>query len=115
MSTMKYKMSGRYAVGWSDYRGGIGAPPESMFATEIPVMKDHFSTHMSTEQLRAAWLLEYGDRVVPLFTLAEDGDMYNIGRQLYARGQLYEERRPDLASQCYYLKRESDGEVHGES
>ena len=71
-----------------------------------PVDNKHFSTHMSTEQLRAAWLLEYGDRMVPLHRLVESKDMYDIGRQLYARGQLNEEKRFEYDSQCYYLKRE---------
>lgn len=67
---------------------------------------NHFAKGLTTEQLRAAWLLEYGDRMVPLLALAESEDMYNIGRQLYARGQLYEEKQMDTWSQCYYLKRE---------
>ena len=67
---------------------------------------EHFSAALTTEQLRAAWLLEYGDRMVPLHDLSENEDMYNIGRQLYARGQLYEEKRFDSYSQYYYLKRE---------
>ena len=67
---------------------------------------NHFAKSLTTEQLRAAWLLEYGDRMVPLHDLSENEDMYNIGRQLYARGQLYEEKRFDADSQCYYLKRE---------
>ena len=67
---------------------------------------DHFAKDLTTEQLRAAWLLEYGDRVVPLEQIAANTDMYHIGRQLYSRGQLYEEKQMDTWSQCYYLTRE---------
>ena len=108
MSTMKYKASGRYDFGWSDPRSGYGGTHGygEIRMEGVPVDNKHFSTHMSTEQLRAAWLLEYGDRLVPLFRLAENKDMYNIGRQLYARGQLNEEKQFDTYSQCYYLTRE---------
>lgn len=92
----KYKASERYSLhGYSEIR-----------MEGVPVDNKHFSTHMSTEQLRAAWLLEYGDRLVPLHRLAENEDMYIIGRQLYARGQLNEEKQFDTYYQCYYLKRE---------
>lgn len=89
-------------MGWTDSRGLYA----EVRIEGVPVDDKHFSAALTTEQLRAAWLLEYGDRMVPLRDLSENEDMYKIGRQLYARGQLIAEKQFGTYSQCYYLTRE---------
>ena len=101
MSTVAYKVSGRYAFGWSDPRAGV--PPISLKDMPMPVVK-HFAHDMTTEQLRAAWTLAYGDRAVSTDTLSQDPDMLCIGQTLYQRGQLIEQRRLETYSHCYALK-----------
>ena len=70
----------------------------------------HFANNMTTEQLRAAWTLQFGDRAVSTEQLSEDQDTLCIAQVLYKRGQLIEQRRLETYSHCYALKPEK---VHG--
>ena len=109
MSTVKYKASGRYEFGWSDPRkpGVYQKVYLSLKDMSMSIVK-HFAHDMTTEQLRAAWKLQFGDRSVGTDTLAQDQDMLCIGQILYQRGQLLEQRRLETYSHCYALKPDAD-------
>ena len=103
MSTVTYKATGRYQFGWSDPRAGSFAEV-GVSLKDIPMPAFHFALDMTTEQLRAAWTLQFGDRAVSTNTLMDDPDMLCIGQTLYQRGQLLEQRRIETYSHCYALK-----------
>lgn len=112
MSTVTYKATGRYQFGWSDPRA---LAPGSFVEVDVslkdmPMDPTHFANTMTTEQLRAAWTLQYGDRAVSTEQLSDDPDMLSIAQVLFKRGQLIEQRRLETYSHCYALKPEK---AHG--
>ena len=62
MSTVKYKAASRYSFGWTDPRGLFGNNPYGAEGFgEVPIASDHFSRDMTVDQLKAAWLIVFGD------------------------------------------------------
>ena len=108
---MKYKARDRYNFGWND-------PRTLRFAErfeDIPtIVMGHYSRSMTTDQLKAAWLLEYGDRPISFLELKrrwatdETGDMMRIAQELHARGMLLSQHDFSHISEIYVLKEKLD-------
>jgi len=101
MSTMKYKATERYAMGWSDPRGASmlgkinlnGGKPTGL--TETP-----------TEVLRDLWMVQFSSRLVPYDDMEEamKRDETNVAQELVNRS-LVEQRkvsRMDMEKPLYY-------------
>lgn len=108
---VKYKMRDRYDFGWND-------PRTLRFAEKFEELKivfvDHYAQKMTTDQLKAAWLLEYGDRPITFHELKqkwatdETGDMMQIAQELHARGMLLSQHDFSSISEIYVLKEKLD-------
>lgn len=105
MSTLKYKMSSRYSFGWSDPRVmSVASSFDEIANMEFP----HYASTMSNDGLKAAWLLEYGDRPITFFEIrdkwVDNKDAMRIAQETHMRGLLLEQ--PDFASYStiYVLK-----------
>jgi len=101
MSTMKYKATERYAMGWSDPRGGNmlgkihlnGGNPTGLIETP-------------TEILRDLWMVQFGSRAVTHDDMWNAGDRgeANVAQEL-ANRSLVEQRkvsRMDMEKPMYY-------------
>ena len=98
MSTMKYKATGRYHFGYTDPRGVFGSPTAVAYASrfeELPtVVIGHFARDMTNDQLKAAWLLMYGDRPITFEEIKrkwlddETGDTARVAQETHMRGLL---------------------------
>jgi hypothetical protein len=101
MSTLKYKMTDRYAMGWTDPR--------------MPQFGKTGFEDVPTDVLRNLWLVKFGGRVVSVDDMAalNGDDIADVGRELADRKQLRHETnyRADLDETLYYyiLERE-DGD-----
>ena len=105
--TMKYKATGRYAMGWSDPRADSYT---SRFEDLKTVVVGHFARSMTNDQLRAAWLLTYGDQPISFYRLRckwemdETGDDMRVAQETHARGLLLSESDINSYTQIYVLK-----------
>ena len=101
MSTMKYKATERYAMGWSDPRGASmlgkinlnGGNPTGLIETP-------------TEILRDLWMVQFGSRAVTHDDMWNAGDRgeANVAQEL-ANRSLVEQRkvsRMDMEQPMYY-------------
>jgi len=106
-ATMKYKATGRYEFGWSD--------PRSMdytmrFEDIKTTVVGHFARDMTNDQLKAAWLLLYGDQPITFHSLRkkwgmdETGDDMRVAQETHARGLLLSESDISSYTQIYVLK-----------
>jgi hypothetical protein len=112
--TLKYKATGRYEMGWTDPRGIFGASRILGFIErfeELPtVVIDHFARDMTDDQLKAAWLLEYGDRPISFYELTnkwqrnESDDAMRIAQETHRRGLLLGQHDFSFSSTIYILK-----------
>lgn len=107
MSTLKYKMTDRYAMGWTDSR----------FQQDSFKVNKNGPTGLEdvpTEVLRNLWLAKFGGRVVSVQDAAELrlDDIMNVVQELLDRGQVRHERHshPDTATeQAYFVLEKEDG------
>jgi hypothetical protein len=107
--TLKYKMTGRYAVGWTDPRFEAGV-------IKMNINPKTGLEDVPTEVLRNLWVVKFGGRVVTL------GDMYglraddiaNVGQELANRNQIRQEslERPDIMERQYFYILERDDADH---
>lgn len=104
--TMKYKAKERYSFGYTDPRGVFGSTLGSSGFGEISMISDHFSRGMTADQLKAAWLIQFGDRPVSYAEIRglEDEDIFRIGQELYHRMMLLEQKDFSSYSNIYVLK-----------
>ena len=98
--TLKYKMKGRYAMGWTDPR--------------MPQFSKTGFEDVPTDVLRNLWLIKFGGRVVQmdeLHALSGD-DIHTLSRELMNRKQIRQEtlERPDIMErQYFYVLEKEDG------
>lgn len=91
MSTMKYKATERYAVGWSDIRGTFG---QGKFYTvfEAVAPKNKNLDTAATSVLRDLWLFTFSDAPVSHGAMCEhldtDDDIFWVGHELWRRNQI---------------------------
>lgn len=107
MSTMTYKAQGRYQFGWND-------PRARNFTTcfeEIQGMAyPHFASDMTCEQLKAAWLLMFGDRPVNFEEVKRkwdadpSGDDMRVSQEVHLRGLLASQHDFASYTNIYVLK-----------
>jgi hypothetical protein len=93
--TLRYKAKERYQFGWAD-------PKEQNWATRFEDLKTtvigHFARSMTNDQLKAAWILEYGDRPITFHELKEkwiqdeSGDARCIAQETHYRELLIAEK-----------------------
>ena len=98
MSTLKYKMKDRYAMGWTDPR--------------MPQFGKTGFEDVPTDVLRNLWLVKFGGRVVhtdEMHALSED-DIHSLARELMNRKQIRHETnyRADLDETLYYYVLEKE-------
>lgn len=109
--TLKYKATERYSFGWTDPRMlGFGERFEDIHV----VVVDHFARDMTDEQLKAAWLLAYGNRPVSFFELKqkwaqdETGDDLRVAQETHMRGLLLSQYDFSSINTIYVLKDKLD-------
>jgi len=108
--TFKYKMTGRYAFGYSDPRILYGSSSTAAwgFSPNAEHMQtEHYAIDMTDEQLRSAWLLLFGSDPISFNAIGErsDGDDFRIAYEAYRRGLLHEENNINSYSRYYVLKK----------
>lgn len=107
MSTMTYKAKDRYAFGWNDPREMRHA---NRFEDIRIILIDHFACDMTNDQLKAAWILTYGDRPISFFELKrewerdETGDDLRVAQETHSRGLLLAQHDFSNVSNIYILK-----------
>ena len=105
--TFKYKSTGRYSTGWSDPRADSYT---ARFEDLKTVVVGHFARDMTNDQLKAAWLLMYGDQPISFYSLRkkwemdETGDDMRVAQETHARGLLLSESDINSYTQIYVLK-----------
>ena len=82
--TMKYKATGRYDFGWSDPRTMAFI---SRFEELKTVVMGHYSREMTNDALRAAWILEYGDRPITFYELKSKWGTAETGNDMMCTAQ----------------------------
>jgi len=107
MSTMTYKASGRYQFGWT-------YPRIMAFAYRFEDVKilvvPHFAQDMTDEQLKAAWLLVYGDRPITFHEIKqkwsedETGDTMRVAQEAHMRNLLLTQHDFNSYTNIYVLK-----------
>ena len=108
--TLKYKMAGRYAFGYSDPRvmfGSSSAPMWSFSDYAKTLDASHYSSNMTDEQLRAAWLLLFGSEPISFVAIGAKGDSddFRIAYEAYKRGMIDEENNINTYTRYYTLKK----------
>ena len=106
-TTVKYKATGRYNFNWIDPRMMTFA---DRFEDVKTILHPHYAQDMTDEQLKAAWILVYGDRPVTFneikqkWALDEIGDDMRVAQETHLRGLLLSQH--DFASiyNIYILK-----------
>jgi hypothetical protein len=107
MSTLKYKMSNRYSFGVTDPRIMTFA---DRFEDVRTIVVDHYAQDMTDEQLKAAWILVYGDRPVTFSEIkqkwAEDetGDDMRVAQETHLRNLLLTQHDFASYANIYILK-----------
>lgn len=92
MSTMKYKATERYAMGWTDLRG--------MTNREIKVNQRRHTgyTEVPTDVLRNLWMAYFGNRIVHVREVwaAREEDIADVAQELVNRGLVTEEMQKSV-------------------
>ena len=107
MSTMTYKAKDRYTFGWNDPRSVSLA---ERFEDIRIVLIEHFACDMTDEQLKAAWILTYGDRPISFYELKrkwerdETGDDMRVAQETHMRGLLLSQHDFSSLTEIYILK-----------
>ena len=105
--TMKFKTAGRYDFGWTDPRTMAFI---SRFEDLKTVVMGHYSREMTNDALRAAWILEYGDRPITFHELKEkwaqdeSGDARCIAQETHYRKLLLDQYDYNQIHVVYVLK-----------
>lgn len=100
MSTLKYKATERYAMGWTDLRG--------MNDRGIKVNQRRHTgyTDVPTDVLRNLWMAYFGSRFVDLREVwdAREEDIADVAQELVNRGLVTEETQKsvDQITPSYY-------------
>ena len=101
----------RYSFGYTDPRVLLMNPHsyDGLGDTLMFADPNHFAYAMTTEQLRAAWLIYFGDRVVTTEDIRalHDPDAFYIAKALYDREQLHEAFQFDSMYHKYRLRAEA--------
>jgi len=105
--TLKYKMTGRYAVGWSDPRFEAGV-------IKMNLSRKTNLEDVPTEVLRNLWLVKFGGRAVTMNDMHNHrfDDIADVGQELANRKQIRLETldRPDIMERHnYYILENEDG------
>lgn len=108
--TLKFKMAGRYAFGYSDPRilyGSSSSPMWSFSDYAKAQHEAHFASDMTDEQLKAAWLLLFGSDPISFIAIGarNDDDDFRIAYEAFKRGLLHEENNINSYSRYYALKK----------
>jgi hypothetical protein len=102
MSTLKYKATERYSMGWSDYRGVFDDKKETGFE------------NVPTQVLRDLWMVRFGVREILMTDMPTSGDdIVNVGRELFNRKLIRYEKhyQQDTAQEkYYYILEKADGD-----
>ncbi len=107
MSTMKYKMRDRYDFGWNDPRVMNWA---GRFEDLPFIVQGHYARDMTSDQLKAAWLLVYGDRPITFHEIKEKwkedetGDTMRVAQETHLRGLLLSQHDFATINNIYVLK-----------
>ena len=92
MSTMKYKATERYSLGWTD--------PRAIFDGDINVNRGRHTgyTEVPTDVLRNLWMAYFGSRVVLVRHLwdAREEDISDVAQELVNRGLVTEEMQKSV-------------------
>ena len=106
--TMKYKSTGKYEFGWSDPRAVRKA---ASFKDLVYPLDMHFCVEMTDDQLKAAWLLHYGDRPITFIEISRRSDSIEggvdelrIALEAHSRGLLISQHDFSSFSEIYVLK-----------
>jgi hypothetical protein len=109
MSTLKYKATERYSMGWSDPRREFDVDKGGMFDHRDTGLKD-----VPTQVLRDLWMVRFGVRGILTTDMPTSGDdIVNVGRELANRKQIRHEKihRQDTDEvQYYYILEKADGD-----
>lgn len=107
--TVKYRMSGRYELGWTDPRALWTRGTDVTQLFQVPRSKDHFVAKMSDEQVRAAWLITFGSTHVTLKKILSEGeDGAAIAKECDVRGMLYTYYSASYDGYLYKLKNDGN-------
>jgi len=105
--TVKYKAKDRYTFGWNDPRAVSLA---GRFEDIRIIFVDHFARDMTNDQLKAAWILAYGDRPITFYELKrrwetdETGDDMRVAQETHLRGLLLSQHDFSSITDIYVLK-----------
>jgi hypothetical protein len=102
---MTFKTKERYAFGWADPRAFTMAVRFEEIATMV---FPHYASDMTDDQLRAAWLLVYGEAPVTFVSIRDkwydDVDTMRVAQETHARGLLISQADFASFSDIYVLK-----------
>jgi hypothetical protein len=104
---MTYKAKDRYTFGWNDPRAVDLA---ERFEEIRLIFVDHFARDMTNDQLKAAWILAYGDRPISFYELKrrwaqdETGDDMRVAQETHFRGLLLSQYDFASITDIYVLK-----------
>lgn len=107
MSTLKYKMSTRYSFGATDPRVFNWS---ERFEDLRTIVHGHYARDMTNDQLKAAWILVYGDRPISFheikqkWTEDETGDTMRVAQETHMRGLLLSQHDFSSMNEIYILK-----------
>jgi hypothetical protein len=105
--TVKFKAKNRYSFGATDPRIMTFA---DRFEDVKTIVYPHYAQDMTDEQLKAAWILVYGDRPVTFSEIkqkwAEDetGDDMRVAQETHDRGMLLTQHDFASYANIYILK-----------
>jgi hypothetical protein len=106
-TTMKYKATNRYDFGWTDPRVLNWS---EKFEDIQTIVINHFARDMTDDQLKASWILVYGDRPISFHEIkqkwAEDetGDTMRVAQETHRRGLLLSQHDFNSINNIYILK-----------
>jgi len=106
MSTLKYKATERYAMGWSDPRVVFKNRDFSVDTLHPPGHVTTDYTDVPTETLRDLWIVRFGSRAVSMSVMYElrHEQIAEVAQELMNRHQIREEKtmRHDVDEISYY-------------
>jgi hypothetical protein len=93
MSTLKYRATGRYSMGWSDPRGPYGFHRKGKKALDMKLENQEIDK-LDTQTLRSLWLAAFGDAPVRDDVIQAhrhaNNDIFYVGVALNQRSQFKE-------------------------
>lgn len=114
MSTLKYKATERYAMGWSDMHGIFGNQGLIKMDNDTRYAATKFKD-VPTEVLRNLWLVKFGDRRVAVEVLVplNGDDIIQVGQELANRKLLRYEKLNDpmhFSTKEFYILEKEDAD-----